>query len=80
MVNTYDYKEWFTEKESIDKALKSDEEKVADLLPPEGDKKVEEGKEIKILTLKNILTRPPVLLAQIKTGNNSCKLKNESDK
>ena len=33
--------------------------------------------EIKILTSKKLLTRLPVLLAQIKTGNNSYRLKKE---
>ena len=36
-----------------------------------------EGKGIKILTPKKLLTRFPILLAQIKAGNNSYKLKNE---
>ena len=41
----------------------------------EGDEK--EGKGIKILTPKKLLTRLSTLLAQIKTENNSNKLKNE---
>ena len=32
---------------------------------------------MKTLTLNKLLTRPPVLLAQMKTGSNSYKLKNE---
>ena len=36
---------------------------------------VKEGKGIKILTSKKLLTRLPVLLVQIKAGNNSHKLK-----
>ena len=44
----------------------------------EGDEeKVTEGKGLKILTSNKLLTRNPVLLAQIKAGNNSYKLKNE---
>ena len=35
------------------------------------------GKGLKILTSKKLLTRLPLLLAQIKTGNNSHKLKIE---
>ena len=38
-------------------------------------KKIETG--LKILTPNKLLTRIPILLAQIKTGNNSYKLKNE---
>ena len=36
-----------------------------------------EGKGLKILTNKQMLNRLPILLAQIQTGNNSNKLKNE---
>ena len=36
-----------------------------------------ERTELKILTPNKLLTRPPILLAQIKAGNNSYKLKNE---
>ena len=35
------------------------------------------GKGLKILTLNKLSTRLPVLLAQIKAGNNSFKLKSE---
>ena len=41
----------------------------------EGDE--EEGKSLKILTPNTLLTRLPVLLAQIIAENNSCKLKSE---
>ena len=40
----------------------------------------QERKELKILTPKKLLTRLPLLLAQIKAGNNSCKLKTKSNK
>ena len=44
--------------------------------PLEGDEKEEiKGKEIKILTPNRLLSRLPILFAQIKAGNNSCKLK-----
>ena len=48
-------------------------------MPPlEGDEEeVKEGKGLKILTGNKLLPRLPVLLAQIKAGNNSYKLKNE---
>ena len=35
------------------------------------------GEGLKILTNKQMLNRLPILLAQIKAGNNSIKLKNE---
>ena len=35
------------------------------------------GAGLKILTKKQMLNRLPILLAQIQTGNNSIKLKNE---
>ena len=41
------------------------------------DEKVKEGKGIKILTPNKLLARLPKLLAQIKVGNNSYKLKNK---
>ena len=45
---------------------------------PEGDEEeVKEGKGLKILTPNKLLTRLPILLAQIKAGNNSYKLKNK---
>ena len=46
--------------------------------PLKGDEEeVKEGKGIKILTPKKLLIRHPVLLAQVKAGNNSSKLKNK---
>lgn len=41
-----------------------------------GKEEVKEGTGIKILTPNKLLTKRPVLLAQIKTGNHSYKLKN----
>ena len=44
----------------------------------EGDEEeVKEGKVLKSLTRNKLLTRLPILLAQIKTRNKSYKLKNE---
>ena len=43
----------------------------------EGDEKVTQGKGLKKLILNKLLTRRPILLAQMKVGNNSDKLKNE---
>ena len=43
-------------------------------MPPLGDEEeVNEGKGLKILTRNKLLTRLPILLAQIKAGNNSYK-------
>ena len=37
----------------------------------------QEGQWVKVLTRKQLITRLPILLAQLKAGNNSKKLKNE---
>ena len=51
---------------------------ISDIPPLEGDEEeVKERKGLKILTPNKLLTRLPILLAQIKGGNNSCNLKNE---
>ena len=59
----------------------TDKEEFEDLsrMPPlEGDEEeVKEGKGSKILTPSKLLTRLPILSAQIKAGNSSYKLKNE---
>ena len=74
----YDYDGWFTEEELDDKTLEGHEEELDDLPPLEGDEREAiEGKVLKTLTPNKLLTRLQVLLAQIKAGNNSCKLKNE---
>ena len=68
----YDYGGWFTEEEL------DDEEKLDELPPLEGnEEEVKEGKGLKILTPNKLLIRFPTLLAQIKTGSNSYKLKVE---
>ena len=63
---------WSKNKESTD-----EEESVylSDMPPLEGDEEVKEGKGLKMLTPNKLLTRLPILLAQIKAGNNSYKLK-----
>ena len=71
---------WFENEESTDKEDLTDREESVDLSetsPLEGDDEVEEGKRLKILTPNKLLTILPILLAQIKVGNNSYKLKNE---
>ena len=44
--------------------------------PQSGNVMSKKGEGLKILTNKQMLNRLPILLAQIKTGNNSNKLKN----
>ena len=57
---------------------KADDEGLSDMPPLEVDEEeVKEGKELKILNPNKLLTRLPILLAQIKAGNNSNQLKNE---
>ena len=52
--------------------------KIEDLLPRQGDEEeVKGGKGIKDFNSQKILSRLPILLAQIKAGNNSNKLKKE---
>ena len=41
------------------------------------EEELKEGKGLKVLTPKKLLTRLPILLARIKAGHNSYKLKNE---
>ena len=40
-------------------------------------KRNQEGQGLKILTLNQMLNRLPIILAELKAGNNSEKLKNE---
>ena len=46
----------------------------------DGDEKVKNRKRLKTSTPNRLLTRLPVLLAQIKAGNNSHKLKKKTKK
>ena len=78
----FTHKEESKEKESSDKEESADKEESLDLsdIPPlEGDEEeIREGKGIKNLTSNKILTKLPTLLVEIKAGNNSHKLKNET--
>ena len=57
---------------------KKDDEDLSAMPPLECDEeKVKKGKALKILTPNKLLTRLPILLAQIKAENNSYDLKNE---
>ena len=63
------------EEESNDKKESVD---LSDMPALEGDgEEVQEGKGLKILTPNKLLTRLPILLAQIKAGITSNKLKKE---
>ena len=63
------------EEESI---VKEESENLTDIPLLEGDEEeVKKGKGLKIVTPNKLLTRLPILLAQIKAGNNSYKLKSE---
>ena len=49
-------------------------------MPPlEGDEEVKKGKRLKIPTPNKLLTRLPILLAQIKAGNNSASTRRPRD-
>ena len=62
------------EEESTDKEESIDS---SDMPLLEGDEEVKEGKGLKILTPNKFLTRLSILLAQIKSENNSYKIKSE---
>ena len=46
-------------------------------MPSDEESDEQQGQGLKIMTLKQLITRLPSLLAQLKAGNNSQKLKNE---
>ena len=50
---------------------------IPDLKSEESAAQRQQGQGLKILTPKQTITRFPILLAQLKAGNNSQKLKNE---
>ena len=69
LVDTDNCNDWF----------KNENSNEFDMPPLEGDKEeVKEEKCLKILPQNKLLTRLPLLLAQVKAGNNSYKLKNET--
>ena len=75
----YNYDVWLETEQSSDKT-KTDEKStgLSSMSPLPGDEEdVREGKVLKILTPNKLLNRLSVLLALIKAGNNSCKLKTE---
>ena len=50
---------------------------IPDLKSEESATERQQGQGLKILTPQQMITRLPILLAQLKAGNNSQKLKNE---
>ena len=65
---------WLENGESTDKDDMTDKEKsvdLSDMLPLEGYEEVKDGTGLKLLTPNKLLTRHPILLAQIKAGDNS---------
>ena len=84
--NEYEEKSKSQPEETIAKRVKLRRQKADDsyqfidiaIMPlPEGDKEeVKEGKRLKSLARKKLLTRLPILLAQVKARKNSNKLKN----
>ena len=84
---SYNYDACFENKELTDTTRKSDKERldefdkesldISNITVLERDKKVKEGKGLKMLTQNKLLTRLPILLAQTKTDNYLDKLKNE---
>ena len=60
--------------------IEDDDVQIVDLsdnTPLESEEEVKEGRALKILIPNKLIIRILVLLAQIKAGNNSYKLKNE---
>ena len=62
----YDYDNWFMK--TNDKGLIE----ILSMMSLESDNEVKEVKGLKILTPNKLLTRLPVLLAEIKAANNLC--------
>ena len=90
LVDVYDYNNWLKREEFTDKKeestdnnrvicwlKKEDTVDLSDIPPLEGGEEIKEGKGLNILPPNKLLTRLQILLAQIKAGNNSCKLKSE---
>ena len=60
-------KNWLTKKNQL---IKKEFVDLSDVLPVEGDEEVKVGKGLKVSTPNKLLTKLPILLAQIKAGNN----------
>ena len=74
---TYNYDNWFEREESTDKEESVD---LSDMHLPKGEEEegVKERIQLHFLIPNKLLIRLPMLLAQIKTRNNSYKLKTKS--
>ena len=62
------------------KTIVDTSQKLDDMPPLESEEEAaqrQQGRELKILIPKQMITRLPILLAQLKAGNNSQKLKNQ---
>ena len=66
--------DWFENEES---SVKEESVDLSDMPTLEDNEEIKEGKRLNILTPNKLLTRLPIILAQMKAGNNSYKLKNE---
>ena len=66
-------------KDLVGKIVDADQklDDMPDLETEESATKIQKGQGLKILTPQQMITRLPILLAQLKAGNNSQKLKNE---
>ena len=73
-LETYNCDVWFESEESPDTTKTHKKSTHLPPMPPleEDQEEVKEGKGLKILTPNKLLTRLPILLAQIKAGNNQC--------
>ena len=75
MLEIYNYNDWFENEETTNKM---ETVGLPDMPPLEGDEKeIKKVKGLNIWTPNKLLTRLPILLAQIKAVHNTCKLKNE---
>ena len=89
-LETYDYDAWFENKESTDTTRKRDKEEstdrtrksdkeqsvdLSDMPPLEANEQVKERRGLNILTPNKLLTWFAILLAIVKAGNSSYKLK-----
>ena len=68
-LETSNYNDWSDKEESVD---------LSDMPPIERDEEVKEVRGLKFVSPNKLLTRLPILLAQIKAENNSNKLKSKT--
>ena len=68
---------YFVEKIFDNQEQQPDTRDMPELKDVKSDAERQQGQGLKILTPQQMITRLPILLAQLKAGNNSQKLKNE---